>query len=274
MFPGAGLYLPKTMARSLAEEEVDDGTEARHKIRVPQVFSRRSFDWKSASRESVAMERASSSTENLNTNTAARSTSRFAAFRTADFNTPVKKAPSEHVVFAELIQSVRRDEIEASCLRNSPAVVDFCGLWPDKQAFIDHTLSEAQLTLKEIGTAFDSILMRGHSEEDTKMVVMKQKAGRVLSHQKKLANRQESLRVYHKRLMKAIALMRLVEADGAAALEDIVYETPAPPYIQHEADENMRSPYARKGKKNFSMQSIPSVLISGPTESQMEGIVP
>jgi hypothetical protein len=272
MFPGAGLYLPKTMARSLTgeDEEQNDGAEAKRKIRIPRMVGRRSFDWKSASRESVAMERASSLTENLNTNTATRSTSRFTAFRTADSNTLVKKSPSEYVVFAELIQSVRRDDIEASCLRNSPAVVGFCRLWPDKQASIDHTLSEIQSTLKEIGAAFDNILVRGLLEDKTKV---KQKSGRVLSNQKRLLNRQESLRVYHKRPMKAIALMRLVEAGGAAAFEDIVHGPPAPPYMQDEVEEGMLSPYAGGWKKDLFMQSIPRIIISEPTESQVEGMV-
>jgi hypothetical protein len=104
-------------------------------------------------------------------------------------------------------------------------------------------------------------------------IKVNQKSEPVLSNQKRLLNRQESLRVYHKRLMKAIALMKLVEADGATALEDIVHGPPAPPYMQDEADECMRSPYARDCKKDLSMKSIPSIIISEPTESQVEGMV-
>ncbi|KAF2448454.1 hypothetical protein P171DRAFT_213153 [Karstenula rhodostoma CBS 690.94] len=245
MMPGAGLYLPDTLSKSL------DRTEA-HTVRQRQVDCSSSQD-SDSDRKSIALSRMSS--ENVTKVFSTLPT----VFDFADWLSTQRRLSSTNEVFVDLLQRVRHDVTEASRLYTSQAVVDYLESWPDKKAYIDKILHDIKKVLNDIGQFLETVRVSG---EDGGTVGLRRKFQWALSHQKKLTSKQQLLTTCHQSLMPAVQLMQTAEMNVTF---DPIHELPAQPWVGHTTSDILKSPHSRqKWRFNQRNSSVPSITLSEP----------
>ncbi|KAF1969646.1 hypothetical protein BU23DRAFT_571370 [Bimuria novae-zelandiae CBS 107.79] len=247
MMPGAGLYLPDTLSKSL------DPTEAR--TVKPKYFGRKSSQNTEMDRKSLAISRASS--EDVTRVFSSLPT----VFDFADWASAQGKVSSDNKVFVSNLQRVRRDITEASRLCTSQAVTDYLESWPDKKIWIDDIIRDIERALKDIGLVIETVRVSG---DDGGTVDLRRKFQWALSHQKKLMSKQQHLMICHQSLMSAVQLMQNAEMN---ATFDPIYELAGPPqpWMDDASGEAFKSPHLRqKWRMNQRNSSVPSITISEP----------
>lgn len=207
--PGAGLYLPDTLSKSFGVA----GT----RTSKPEYVGHRPSQERGTSRESVATP--TRSTEDFPKVFSSLST----VFGFANWASKQSRASPDGEVFANNIQRVRRDTVEASRLFTSQAVTDYLESWPDKKTWIFGIIHDATKALNDIGITIETVHVSG---DDGGIAGLNRKFQWVLSHQKKLMSKQQHLMLCHQSLMSAIQLMQRVEM---IATSDPIHELPAPP---------------------------------------------
>jgi hypothetical protein len=243
--PGAGLYLPDTLSRSL------DRTET-HTVRQRHIDRKSSQD-SDSDRKSIALSRMSS--ENVTKVFSSLPT----VFDFADWLSTQGRVSSDNEVFVDLLQRVRHDVTEASRLYSSQAVVDFLESWPDKKTYIDKILHDIEKVLNDIGQFLETVRVSG---DDGGTVGLRRKFQWALSHQKKLNSKQQLLTTCHQSLMPAVQLMQNAEMN---ATFDPIHELPAQPWVEGTNGDVLRSPHSRqKWRFNQRNSSVPSITVSEP----------
>ena len=245
--PGAGLYLPDTLSKSLDHTE-KRAVKSKH-------FGRKSSQDSGMDRESIALSRASSE------DVAKALSSLPTAFDFADWASAQGKVSSESEVFVSNLQRVRRDIAEASRLYMSPTIADYLESWPDKKTWIDEIIRDIEQCLNDIGRFIEAVRISG---DDGGTASLRRKFQWALSHQKKLVSKQQHLMICHQSLMSAVQLMQAAEMN---ATSDPMYElpVPAPPWTDDGSGEVFKSPRLRqKWRTNQKSSSVPSITISEP----------
>ena len=238
--PGAGLYLPGMLSRSL------DDTEAR--TEKPRFFGRKSSQDSDIERKSS--EDVTRVFSSLKT-----------AFDFADWASKEGKVSSDSEIFVSNLQRVRRDVTEASRLYTSQAVTDYLDSWPDKKQWIDDIIRDIEKALNDIGISIEAVRVSG---DDGGTVGLRRKFQWALSHQKKLMSKQQHLMLCHQSLMSAVQLMQTAEMN---ATFDPIYELPVPArsYSEDSSRELLKSPHSRqKWRMSHRNSSVPSITISEP----------
>ncbi|KAF1928222.1 uncharacterized protein M421DRAFT_391868 [Didymella exigua CBS 183.55] len=219
--------------------------------------SRRSVDQKSVSSEDAKI--ASNPTSTV--------------FGYADFVFSSNKRSTGAELFASLVWRTRHDLTEASRLYLSPTVSNFLESWPDRKAWIDKVLSNTRVALIDIGTCIESV--RSNRDDDG-ISRMKRKFDYTLSHQKRIAHRQQTLANTHQVLLGAIQVMQTVEqcAGLGGSVPDPIFEAPVRPWLRSDS-EIVRAPYSRrKSSRNLSALSVASSELSDKYEMGRTEVLP
>lgn len=247
MMPGAGLYLPNTLTKSL------DQTEKR--AAKTKSSGRKSSQDSNMDRESITFSRSSS--EDVTRVFSSLST----VFDFADWASVQGKVSSDSDVFVSNLQRVRRDVTEASRLYSSHTVADYLESWPDKKIWIDDIIRDIERALNDIGRFIEAVRVSG---DDGGTAGLKRKFQWALSHQKKLVSKQQHLMICHQSLMSAVQLMQTAEMN---ATFDPIHELPVPtqPWTEDDLGGVLRSPRSRqKWRSNQKNSSVPSITVSEP----------
>lgn len=241
--PGAGLYLPDTLSKSL------DRTEA-HTVR-PRHRERKASQDSDSERKSMASTRMSS--ENVTKVFSSLPT----VFDFADWLSTQGRLSSDNEVLIDLLQRVRHDFTEASRLYTSQAVVSYLESWPDKKTYIDKILHDIEKALNDIGQFLETVRVFG---DDGSTLSLRRKFQWAHSHQKKLGSKQQLLTTCHQSLMPAVQLMQTAEMN---ATFDPIHEMPGRPWVEDTASDILKSPHSRH-KSRFSQKnwSVPSITLS------------
>lgn len=263
MLPHVGLYLPESLHPKLKpDSDLPETPRTKRKASERKSSERTSFD-----RRSIALK----SSEDVSNVFSSLST----VFRFADFTASLNDVSSEIRVFVNLIQRVEKDWAEASRLRLSPAVWEYCEAWPDKKTWIDSILLDAQRSLNDIGEYIENARVTG---DESGVARMKQKFEWVLSHHHRLLSRESALQTYHQSLMAATQIMAMVEVGSSIpgfeveGTIPIIYEAPARPWLQDQSD-IFRSPNARyKFRMSQRNSSLPSIFVSEHDGSKEDGM--
>ncbi|KAF2246273.1 hypothetical protein BU26DRAFT_65314 [Trematosphaeria pertusa] len=248
MLPGAGLYLPGSLysKQDPTSDRADKSARWKFFERKPSKQEQDSFDRTSGPLSGTSSDDITKIFSSLST-----------VFDFAEFASQQGKVSSETEVFINLIQRVRQDVTEASRLYVSPAVIDHLEAWPDKKAWVDMILVDIERSLNDIGVYMETVRVTG---DDGGTVGLRRKFEWVLSHHKKLINKQQYLTLCHSSLMAAVQAMQTAEMNGAYGPHDPIYEAPSRPWIQDEGRDILRSPHSRQkwrlSQKNLSLPSI------------------
>lgn len=267
MLPTAGLYLPET---SHSKNDFSATPNEAERTRL------RSFQWKNArQRQELKGPEDGISTLPVKGLPTEDSTNVFTslatAFNFADIVSSSNKASSETVCFANLIQGVRQDIVEASRLYHSPAVSSFLDAWPDKRTWVELTLHEVRHTLNEIGLDMDATRV---NRDDDASVVARRKFEWFLSHQKRHLKKQNQLQTCQRELAGAIHVMQTAEMCGlpGGMLEDPIHEAPVRPWIPVDDRDALRGPYSRqKLRASHINLSVSTVALSDVGEDYTHG---
>ncbi|KAF3054009.1 hypothetical protein E8E11_007403 [Didymella keratinophila] len=179
-------------------------------------------------------------------------------FSYADFVFASSKRPAEAELFASLVWRTKQDLTEASRLYLSPTVSKFLEAWPDRKSWIDKVLSDIRAVLIDIGAHIESVRTTRDDDEAAKR---KRKFEYTLSHQKRLAQKQQTLVNTHHVLLGAIQVMQTVEqcVGLGGVAQDPIFEAPVRPWLRSES-EIVRAPYSRRpSSRNLSVVSFAEV---------------
>ncbi|KAF2626566.1 hypothetical protein BU25DRAFT_449153 [Macroventuria anomochaeta] len=250
MITCVNLHLPETLHHSNLHTLGQTSGEERTSAQLHRKEQRASQDTSvSASKSSVDQKSISSdATSNVINPTAT-------VFDYAEFVFASNKRSAEAELFASLIWRTRQDLTEASRLYLSPTVTNFLAAWPDRKAWIDKILSDIRTALVDIGSHIESVRS---SRDDDEMSKMKRKFEYILSHQKRLASKQQTLANSHQILLGAIQVMQTVEqcVGLGGSVPDPIFEAPVRPWLRSDSD-IVRGPYSRRSSsKNLSSLSV------------------
>jgi hypothetical protein len=243
--PGAGLYLPNTISRSLHRTES-------HTVAQRYIDHKSSQD-SDSDRNSIALSRMSSE------NVTKVFSSLLTVFDFADWLSTQGRVSSDNGVFVDLLQRVRHDVTEASRLYTSQPVVDYLESRPERKAYIEKILHDIEKVLNDIGQFLETVRVSG---DDGGTVILRRKFQWALSHQKKLNSKQQLLTTCHQSLMPAIQLMQNAEIN---ATFDPIHELPAQPWLEGATRDVFKSRQSRqKLGSNQGSSSVPSITVSEP----------
>ncbi|KAF2646544.1 hypothetical protein P280DRAFT_544889 [Massarina eburnea CBS 473.64] len=258
MIPGAGLYLPYSAHR------IPDA-QPKPQSSVQKFFHRIS------STQSQDMERKSINSSRASSEDVARTfTSLPTIFDLADYASTHSSVSSESEVFISLIQRVQQDVTEASRLYTSKAVTDFLESWPDTKTRIDTTITDIQRALNDIGMYVKAVRVSG---DDGSPVSLRRKFEWVLSHHKKIIDKEYHLTVCHNSLMMSVQAMQTAEINSAFSGQDpaMVHEVPNRPWTDPNRKSVLRSPYSRqRARTSMNNLSLPSITVSEVGGSKVE----
>jgi hypothetical protein len=264
MIPGAGLYLPHST--HVNHEEALKTSEARPtKQRYFERATMRDKGRNLASSSNISLALSRKSSEDVTKPFSSLPT----VFDFADYASSHAKVSSDSEIFVHLLQRVRQDVAEASRLYTSRSVSDWFESWPDKKTWIDAIWLDIRRALNDIGVYMETVRVAG---DDGGSNSLRRKFEWVLSHQKKLINKQQNLMVCHQSLTTAIHAMLTVEMNTALNGQDPIYEAPTRPWIPEDARDIFRSPHSRqKWRTNQRNQSLPSITISEAESDKVDG---
>ena len=247
MIPGSGLFLPETLHRCEAHtlSQVMNGQRS---------FIQDSRDEPRTSQDAPSQKSIKQRSDSLEDN-AGTSDLTSTVFSYADFVFASSKRPAEAELFASLIWRTRQDLTEASRLYLSSTVSSFLDAWPDRKSWIDKILLDIRAALLDIGTHIESIC---GTRDDDEILRRRHKFRYTLSHQKHLAQKQQTLANTHQVLLGAIQVMQTVEqcVGLKGGGRDPTFEAPVRAWLRSDS-ELIRAPYSRRSSaRNLSALSV------------------
>jgi hypothetical protein len=250
MMPGVGLFLPETLHRSDAHTLAQVANE----VRTPgQPF--RNEPWTSQDTSMSPCQKSIHQKSISPKDETETSSLTATVFSYADFVFASSKRPAEAELFASLVWRTRQDLTEASRLYLSPTVSNFLEAWPGRKIWIDKVMSDIRAALIDIGIYIDSVRT---TRDDDEAVKRKRKFEYTLNHQKRLAQKQQTLVNIYQVLLGAIQVMQTVEqcVGLGGVAQNPIFEAPVQPWLQSDS-KTIPAPYSRRSSsRNLSALSI------------------